>query len=230
MKKVITLLFIISAAQTFAQQSEDVVLEKKQKHEINYNIYSGFFENRSFPGDDQVLAVYRYNYNHRFFSGMQYKFNFRGNHWLRSGIGFSQSGGSSSYYFEDFYGYYEGNKNAFAVNAGYEYVFLSKRIQPYVFADIEYSYISEKGKMAYAGPLICIEPIPDIPYLHKTNQIGGHAGAGIKFNICKNFVIGIETAVGSAYFNTNDKYDEADYTGTSYKFYPIRSFNLGLKF
>jgi hypothetical protein len=233
MKKLLFLFFFSVTVFLNAQEKETVLPLKSPKHEINFNLYSGYIESSHyFSSSNSGPDKFFYNeYQQHFFTGIQYKFFFNSRNAIRTGIGlrktFINEGGmdGASSYSKTGMAYRRG------ISLGYEYVFSTKKIQPYVFADAEFQWESEIFSVSVQNGNGILPEHWISNYHYRSHSLGFLAGGGVKYLVLKNLFVGFESAIGASLFNKEnvDAHLSAG-KGRHFVLYPVRSLSLGFKF
>ncbi len=93
-----------------------------------------------------------------------------------------------------------GKVNSIDLKLGYERVLIQKRIEPYVFGDLNFYYSKSNGTFTSYG---CFTQIYDKKYEDKNREYSFHLGTGLRFHISKKIVFFYEFSyqIGIAYSN-----------------------------
>lgn len=208
-----------------AQEANSTTLH----HELYFNLYSGYIGSTHYFSTSNYGGKFFDNpYRQHFFTGLQYKYFIKEKHGIRSLVNYKKTIIDESFFsgatFSEF-----GKSNAIILSLGYEYMFTTGKIRPYVFADAEYQNITERGRVEIVD--IITPYYYSRRYNDRTNQYGFLAGAGIKYNVGKNIFASLESAFGGSLFYTHDiNVKNRDSKGRHLVLYPARMLSLGYSF
>jgi hypothetical protein len=221
MKKIFFLLISIPAF-SFAQQAETPV----HKNELGLNLFSitDFQRYRGVVDKPEVHADFNY------FSGIYYK-RYYGKNVLRASFNYSQKSIQSGSGFEmPFYYYYSvaAVQKNLDISIGYERIFGTKKLQPYVFGDVVYNYMNYSGQQIYTG---CFGPIEVDRFSEEVAQYGISAGAGLRYNISPNIHLSYEFAAQGFVNVFQDVYNAGPkYIDVGYKLNPVNKLGFAVSF
>jgi opacity protein-like surface antigen len=211
MKTILIILFAFTTISCFAQSPDP-------KNELGINLFG-------IGGDVDFLE----DMKPYFFNGIQYKRAISKKYNIRlSGQYAGRSGIKELYIYGEFGPPFVTIDQAVAksydekrynTRVGMERTFLEKKIRPFIFADLEYSYVREKGFIYSASG--------NISSFDNNDQLAGlGVGLGIKYYPTQHIYLSLESNIGF--------YKEL-FTGTRTRnnltlFYPIKMLAFGIRF
>jgi hypothetical protein len=173
--------------QAQTDSSKTVSKTKKWSHEIGMNLYSSTVRGGNY------YTHYKTVYDHYAASGLSLKF-FHGKSTIRTSVDYFQKITIDRAQSQ--------NQNisfkTLQFAAGYQRHFGNKRVMPYVFTDLSYSFGKELTR-GYYGPLY----LPYYRYEYnlvmiRTSSFSASPGIGLRLRLSKNMIINLET--GAEFF------------------------------
>ena len=113
---------------------------------------------------------------------------------------------------------------------GYERELSSKKLVPFLSADLCYNYSKAKGLSSAYGDFVSYE---DQKYLVERNEYSLCVGSGLKFSLAKNIVLMYEFGVQWGYYHSqNLKYNLSNTIdeGRFFRLNPVRTLGIIIKF
>lgn len=223
--KPFTLLFLVCAigiacrGQAQADSSKAAAHTKKWSREIGLNIYSSTIRSGNFYSD------YKPVYDHYAASGLSLKF-FHRKSAIRTSVDYFQKiilNRVRAVHKRDI------SFKTLPVAAGYQRYFGNKRLMPYVFTDLSYSYGKELTSGPYYGPLYydTYLPYPGYIYGYNLTTITSHVfsaspGIGLRLRLGKNMILNLETAAEFFYMKEFGTYNYRSLRTTGINLKPLK--------
>jgi hypothetical protein len=176
-------------AQTQSDSSKTVSITKKWTHELTMNLYSSSVRSGNFYNN------YKTVYDHYAVSGLSLKF-FHGKSAIRSSVDYFQKitvERARSFLNQPL------SFKSLQFATGYQRYFGNKKVMPYVFTDLSYSYGKELIRGNNYGPLEYVYSIAYVPYYYnpvtvRTSAFSASPGLGLRLSLRKNMILNLETA------------------------------------
>lgn len=205
--------------QAQADSSKALSVKKKWSHEIGLNVYSSTIRGGNFYSDYKTL------YDHYAASGLSLKF-FHGKSAIRTSADYFQKiilNRARAIHDRDI------SFKTLQVAAGYQRYFGNKKVMPYVFTDLSYSYGKELTRAPYYGPLYYDTYLPYPGYIYGSNLITvtSHAwsaspGIGLRLRMRKNIILNVETAAEFFYMKEFGTYNYRSLRTTGINLKPLK--------
>ncbi len=213
-----------------AQNSEpDVVPKPKDlSYEFGFNLYSLTDLRRApFYSEDDLN---KYVFDQNYFSGIYFKKHFRKNclrasfDLYRKTINDYLKSSSNPFFFQN-----NGQKVSGNFRLGYEREFSTKKLVPYVSADLVYVYSESKGYTSAYGDF---SSHYHLEYRIKQYEFAVSMGTGLKLKLSKNLQLSYELSgqIGRVNSKTVTTDNEIRYGATVLRFNPVRQFGLSILF
>jgi hypothetical protein len=192
---------------------------KKWSREIGLNVYSSSVRGGNFYSDYKPL------YDHYAASGLSLKF-FHGKSAIRSSVDYFQKiilNSIRAVHERDI------SFKTLQVAAGYQRYFGNKRVMPYVFTDLSYSYGKELTRVPYYNELYydTFLPYPGYIYGYNMTTVTSHVwsaspGIGLRLRLGKNIILNFETAAEFFYMKDYETYNYKSHRTTGINLKPLK--------
>lgn len=208
-----------TACQMQAQTDSSKTLKhtKKWSHEIGLNVYSSTMRGGNFYSDYKPL------YDHYAASGLSLKF-FHGKSAIRTSADYFQKiilNRVRAVHERDI------SFKTLQVAAGYQRYFGNKKLMPYVFTDLSYSYGRELTRVPNYDALYYTIYLPYPGYGYNMTTLTSHAfsaspGMGLRLRLRKNIILNFETAAEFFYMKEFSTYNYKSLHTTGINLKPLK--------
>ncbi len=225
-----TILFYLSIVPVlvFGQTAEITNVTPQSnlpKYELGFNMFSLTDLHKA----DPYYSNKNYDYAVNAFSGIYVKRHFNKNV-LRFSYDYNHKVINEKHEAYPWYSKASGDLKANEFRLGYEREFTSKKLVPFVSADLCYNYSKAKGISSAYGDFVSYQ---DQEHLIERNEYSVCLGSGLKFNVTKNITLIYEANVQSGYYHSqnlkNNPYRSYD-EGRLFRFNPVRQLGVSIKF
>ena len=170
-------------------------------------------------------------YGSRYFSGIYFKKHFRKNCLRASFDLYRKTINEERDYYHGYFTQNYGQTLSGNFRFGYEREFSTKRLIPYLGADLVYIYSESKGYLNDWNDRTSYG-YNNRKYLIKENEYAVSMGAGVKLKLSKNFQVSYELSgqFGRVNSTTFTPDHESTYGGNVLRFNPVRQLGLGILF
>ncbi len=238
MQRLIVIIFIaLCPIVICGQESENKTTDPtSHKNEFGLNLFSITNLTRFKVPEYNFVDVYNpyYNINYNISSGIYYK-RYCGKNALRLSFDYYQKAVGQSLEIPynggwTYYDYYSGTKKDYQIKVGYERLFGSKRLLPFVFADLFFNYGKYTGYRFYNGESVFVNTTNGNFYLENL-QYGAALGGGLKYHLNKHIVISYEFSATASYWTVQDiSQGYNKYGDIAFRINPIRQLGLAISF
>lgn len=227
MKKILCLIALVPViglsqiAETTTQKPASASL----KYELGFNLLSLTGVNKGVP----FYSNRNYDYSANPFSGIFVKRHFNKDV-IRLSYDYAHNIVNEKWASYPWYSKTTGDIKSNEFKFGYEREFSSKRLVPFLSADLCYNYSKAKGLSSVYGDFVSYE---DQEYLIERNEYSLCIGSGLKLNLAKNISLVYEFGVQSGYYRSQNLKNNPSHTfeeGKFFKLNPVRTLGVSIRF
>ena len=227
MKKVLFFIALFPAI-VFGQTAE-TINQKPATSSLKYELGFNLFSMTDLHKGDPYYTNKNYDYSTNLFSGLFVKRHFNKNV-IRFSYDYAHKIVNEKWASNPWYSKTTGDVKSNEFKLGYEREFSSKKLVPFLSADLCYNYSKAKGVSSVYGDFVSYQ---DQEYLVERNEYSLCIGSGLKFNLAKNIVLIYEFNVQAGYYHSQNLKYNPSYTideGKLFRLNPVRQLGISIKF